>query len=137
MNNKLIEKVLQTGDVVIFDPCDSKAPSPGQSYGRAEFFICLVWKYAKLKMFFVYPARQRDVKYFYRIECGFSDSFSVQSWTHKGIQKPEVWLHFWCKEHKCPAIKVYVPANSNQFTVQVLSTAGIDFDYSNPKGAIR
>ena len=129
--SKLTEKILKDGDVVEFDWNDSKAPTPGQSYGRAEFFICLVWntrgKRPRLKEFFVYPQQQRDVKHYYRVKCGWSNSFQAQAWTHKGMEEPKVWLHSWCKEHKGPSFRLYVPPFSKNFRVTTLSTVGIDF----------
>lgn len=125
---KLTEKILKDGDSVEFDWCDSKAPFQGQSYGRAEFGICLVWRRNKLKCFYIYPFQQRDVKHFYRVDCGYSDSFECGAWTHKGMDDPKIWLHGWCKEHKCPFMRVYVPKDSKRFTVYVLSTAQMMFD---------
>ena len=133
---QLIEKELKHGDIVFFDPMDSKAPSKSESYGRAEFTFCLVWSIRKkrpiLERFFIHHEQQRNIKYFYRVEC-YADSFSVDSWTHRGIDIPKVWLHSWCKEHKGPWIRAYVPPNSNCFTISSLSTASVNFDYKEEK----
>lgn len=94
-----------------FDWCDSKAPSKGQSLGRAEFVICQNWKYGRLKKFFIYPSQQRDVKFAYFVNCN-STALRISSWTHKGIEEPEVWLSFYCKDHKGFGQRVYVPRNS-------------------------
>lgn len=130
--NAQTEKVLVNGDRVCFDWNDPKAPTPGQSYGRAEFVVCLIWntrlKKPTLKKFYIYHSQQRDIKHFYRVDCGWSDSFVVQSWTYKGMVEPRVWFHGWCKEHNAPFFRLYVPPDSKSFTVSTLSSAGMNFD---------
>lgn len=108
-------RVLKDGDVVYFDPRDSKAPSPGQSYGRAEFSFCPVWVRGKLKCVYIYHLQQRDIEFYYRWDLHGRDSLNIDSWTHKGIEAPRTWLHYYCQEHKCAGFRVYVPDGAHSF----------------------
>lgn len=124
----LPERALSDGDVVTFDATDSKAPTPGASLGTAEFAFCPKWVRGKLQAVYICPMQQRDVVERWRVECHGAMDFTVQSWTHKGIQEPRPWLYFWCKEHGCMGMRVYVPRNAGQFSVRTGSGVGIHFD---------
>jgi phenylpropionate dioxygenase-like ring-hydroxylating dioxygenase large terminal subunit len=113
---------LKDGDVVFFTPRTD-------NYGTAEFEICPVWKRKKLSEVWIYPAQQPDKKEYYHISVGYSASFGANSWTHKGIVAPKVWMFFWCAEHKTTAMRLYVPHNSNCFIVSILSDCSIYFDH--------
>lgn len=121
-------KKLSGDDVVYFTAFD---PIPGGSnLGRAEFHFCPIWKRGKLQRFFIYPKQQREQKFYYEVETAQSHLFSVGSLTHKGIELPYIWTHYWCPEHKCMTLNVYVPRNSNCFRVCTLTTmAGVNFDF--------
>jgi hypothetical protein len=121
-------RALKDGDTVSFDATDSKAPTPGSSLGTAEFAFCPQWNRGKLKAVHITPMQQREVSETFVVEGGFSDSFAVSSWTHKGIDAPRPWIWFWCKEHRCMGMRVYVPRNSSRFSVRVSSDIRIDFD---------
>lgn len=122
MKKELTEKVLKDGDVVEFVPMTEK-------YGRAEFIVCATYSRGKFKQLHVYPAQQEDAKHFYTITPAYSpQDWSVSSWTHKGIEEPRAWINWWCKEHKGPACRVYVPKNSTRFQVSVLSNLSLNFD---------
>lgn len=132
MTEELELKELKRGDKVFFKAIDD-APG-GRNLGRAEFLFCPVWENGRLKKFYIYHAQQYDVKYYYVVKCD-SDDFQVDSWTHKGIDAPNIWLHFWCKEHECVGMRVSVPRNSNVFNIQTLSTSGVHFDYEKEKSS--
>lgn len=98
------------------------------NYGRAEFIICPVYKYGKLKEIFMYPVQQ-DVDYYYHYNLPYTPlDFGIKAWTHKGVDNPWIWLHFWCKEHKCQSMRLYVPAQAKSFSIIDLSNLSIMFD---------
>ena len=70
-----------------------------EKWGKAEFQVCPIFKYGKLKKVLIYP-RQQDTKYYYEIPANNQKEFQFASWTHKGIENPWVWRMVWCKEHK-------------------------------------
>lgn len=116
---KLIEKKLKEGESVEFNFTD-------KDYGRAEFSICQIWKRNRLKKLYIYPHQQRDVKYFYTIETALHcDRLSLSS----NIKNEDyrIWIHGWCKEHKCPFIRFYVPRYSKRFYLDLLQTTYIHF----------
>lgn len=119
---KLTEKVLQDGDIVEFEGFSEK-------YGCAEFVVCAKYERGKLKNLYLYPAQQENVKHFYRIEGykGMLD-WSIRAWTHKGMEEPRIWIHFWCKEHKAPAFRIYAGRTAKSFQVSKLSSLCINFD---------
>lgn len=120
------EKKLVHNSVVYFKPIDIDAPTPGDSLGRAEFIFCPEWHRTRLKKLTICPVQQRDMTYFYTIDCNAKD-LTISSWTHKGISEPHLWRHVWCVEHRCMAIQAYVPPESNYFSVQILTSLMIYF----------
>ncbi len=121
---ELKEKILNDGDRVDFTPSS-------RNYGVAEFTCCPVFKYGKLREFYIYPRQQENVKYYYKVEFNgryTPRDFSIMSWTHKGIDEPRIWIHNWCKEHKCASFSFYVPRNSNNFKIEKLSNFSLAFD---------
>lgn len=128
MTKELELRVLKDGDCVSFDPFDHSAPTPGESYGRAEFSLCPVFRAGRIQTLWIYPLQQRNVKFYYRVDAGRSTSLMVQSWTHKGVDRPEVWTHMWCKEHRCTSMRVYVPTLATRFQIQILSSLYVNFD---------
>lgn len=122
-NHKLKRKILKSNDIIFFEPMSD-------SLGHAEFEICPVFKRGKMTEIFIYPRQQPNVKYYYYYKVDYKPvDFSINSWTHKGIDMPEVWLNYWCKEHKCVTFVVYVPIKSNCFMLKTLSNLSITFDY--------
>lgn len=118
----LTEKVLEDDDSVKF-------VSLTKEYGNAEFAVCSVYARGKLRKLYLYPHQQPNAKHFYRIDVPVgTQDWSIGSWTHKGIDEPHIWLHYWCKEHKAPAIRLYVPKGTTKFTVSKLSNLSINFD---------
>jgi hypothetical protein len=100
--------------------------------GRAEFTFCPVWKRGKVSEVFIYPRQQENIDYFYHVACGYSDSFQVSSWSHKGVENPKIWLHFWCKDHKCMSMHVYPPNSTDRLRVETGSTLSIYFEGDCP-----
>ena len=96
-------------------------------YGHAEFTICPIFKYGKLKKVFVFR-RQQDTSECYEIEAQDQKEFQIGTWTHKGFDVPNIWMNWWCKEHKTIAFAVYVPIQTNIIEFDSLSTFGIRFD---------
>lgn len=97
------------------------------NWGVAEFIVCPVYKYGKLVEFNMFSAQQKaDNHYQYKFDYKPMD-WGISSWIHKGMESPRIWLHFWCKEHKSPSFRFYVPANSTHFSVSTLSNFSVDF----------
>lgn len=104
-----------------------------KNYGRAEFTFCPIWKYGKLAEVFIYPRQQENIDYFYHVKSGYSDSFQVDSWSYKGFSSPRIWLHFYCKEHKCMSMNVYPPDGCDSFRVNTGSALSIYFEQFGAK----
>ena len=98
-----------------------------KDYGHAEFDICPVFKYGKLKKVFVYRMQQ-ETNEAYEIEAQNQKEFQISTWTHKGFDKLSVWRNWWCKNHKTISFSVYVPIQTNIMEFSSLSTFGIYFD---------
>lgn len=114
---------LKDGDVVKFKPFSSRL-------GRAEFAVCPIYKRGILKKILLYPVQQKDMNLYYSYTFEYKPiSWSISSWGHKNIEHPKIWNHYWCKEHNCLGFRLYVPKESNCFTVSTLSTFSIYFDY--------
>lgn len=128
-------KILKHGERVSFRPIDTTAPTPGESYGRAEFSFCLQWFRGRVKHVHIHHLQQRDVRKHYRVDPKHSTSFAITSWSHQGIFTPDIWMYSHCTEHKCTCMRCYVPTNSDYFEVQELSTTGIYFGHSS-KGLV-
>lgn len=96
--------------------------------GSAEFMICVLWKRGKVQDIYIYPCQQENITQNYHVKAGFSSSFSVSSWRHKGFERPGVWLFDWCKDHKTPCMSVYPPAGTDCFYVFLGSSAQIIFE---------
>src|SRR3954464_8060413 len=76
-------------------------------YGVAEFSVCPVYKYGKLKEFHMHGSQQEEHNhYVYRFDYVPYD-WSISSWSHKGMEPPKIWINFWCKEHKCASFRFY------------------------------
>lgn len=75
--------------------------------GRAEFAICPQWKHGKLVKMSIHPQQQEDTSYFYEWEGHGKRYFTIQS--YQGLEEPKVWMHSYCKEHKCQTMSLYVP----------------------------
>lgn len=121
---KLKEHILEDGEKVYFKWRDS-TPG-GSSLGRAEFSICPVYRYGKLKEMYIFPNQQRDVDTYYKAVFNYAPlDFSIQSWV--GLDTPKIWLHYWCKLHKCAGFRLYVPTDSKYFDVHFLSGFSINF----------
>lgn len=127
MQPKIREVVLNHGDKVWFEPMHPH-------YGHAGFQVCPQYIRGKLKRVFIYPRQQDINNLVYRVELSGQDIFSVNSWTFKGIDKPDIWMTGWCKEHKCQTLSVYVPRNANHFSCNTGSFwPTLDFDYEEKK----
>lgn len=98
-----------------------------ESYGRAEFALCPIWKKGRLVKLYIYPKQQKNMKHFYSVEMD-CDSINLMSWTYKNKKLPWAWMYVWCKEHKCMSIQVYVPPNTSKLTISALSGLNIYFD---------
>jgi hypothetical protein len=94
------------------------------NYGRAEFVICPQFKYGRIKRVYLTTKQQEPHRGWVFPEIN-SDSYSISSWV--GLEKPKVWLTFWCKEHKTPTTYFYVPPNSEFLDIQILSTFSLFF----------
>lgn len=116
------EIILKDEDIINFVPFTKE-------YGMAEFAICPVVKRGKLKEIFIYLLQQENIEHYYRIPTNKNtSSWSVRSWTHKGLSDPKIWIMYWCKEHKCQSFRVYPPKGSTNFSISLLSDVNICFD---------
>ena len=106
----LTRKPIKDGDFLPFVATTKKG-------GLAEFAICPQWKRGKLVKISIYPMQQDDMSYYYEWEGVGRDYFTVQSYQNLG--EPRIWMHYYCKEHKCQSMFVYVPSGSNFIWFQV------------------
>jgi len=119
---ELIEKILKNGDVISFIPST-------REYGIAEFSACPMFRRGKLKEIIIWPLQQPKAKYYYKyIFNNPPQDFSFISVVSKGISEPKIWLHFWCKQHKCHSFRMYVPPESNCFRILAISGFTVYFD---------
>lgn len=97
-----------------------------KEYGRAEFSVCPVYKYGKLVDMYIYPRQQKDVDTYYHAHFNnppYDFSFS----SYDNLTEPRIWIHGWCKEHKCNFFRLYVPDYSKYFEIHWLSNFGVYF----------
>ena len=121
---KLKEHILKDGEKVYFKWRD---PTPGGSnLGRAEFSFCPVYKRGKLKEMVIWPIQQRNVDTYYKAVFEYSP-LDISIHSNPGLDDPKIWLHFWCKMHKCAGFRLYVPTDSKYFQVEFLSGFSIYF----------
>jgi hypothetical protein len=106
----MIERELKDGEQIPFIWMTKR-------YGRAEFVFCLHYLRGKLDKVYITPMQQPDAKEKFILPQYGQETFSANSWTHKGLNDPNIWLHYWCKEHKAPAFNLYVPDGSTHFDV--------------------
>jgi hypothetical protein len=119
--SKLTKHILKAGEVVPFT-----ASTP--RYGNAEFIICAPYRRGILRELFIYPAQQPDAKQYFYVPLTYKPlHWSIHSWTHKGIEEPRIWMHFWCKEHIAGAMRLYAPRQAKNFSVHMLSNLSIIF----------
>lgn len=78
-------------------------------YGRAEFTICPVFRRGKLVKCVIYPRQQPKADKFFVWE-GQASGLNFQG--YQGLDSPNIWRTFWCKEHGCHSIELYVPTDS-------------------------
>ncbi len=92
-----------------------------QKLGRAEFAICPQWKRGKLVKISIYPLQQEDRSYYYEWEGHGKRNFTIQSYCN--LDEPKVWMHSYCREHKCHSMRVYVPNGAKFLWFQVYSNS--------------
>ena len=95
-------------------------------YGHAEFQICPIFRYGKLKKVILYRSQQ-ETSEGYEIPAFNQKEFQICTWTSQGFEHPNIWREFWCKEHKCICHEVYVPKGTNTIEFDSLSVFGIRF----------
>ena len=104
-----MKKVKITNDVFI--PFEAMH----KSYGRAEFVICPVLKRGKIVQVSIFPRQQERKDYFVwegKVEgLGFSG--------YEGLDAPKIWRTFYCKEHNCNSIELYVPNDAKYLWITV------------------
>ena len=104
-----------------------------QRLGRAEFAICPQWKRGKLVKISIYPLQQEDRSYFYEWEGNGKRYFTIQS--YQNLDEPKIWMHSYCKEHKCQTMRVYVPNGGKYLWFQVHSD-NITIGFTNERWSI-
>ena len=99
-----------------------------EKYGLAEFVICHVFKRGYLKELYITPNQQETNIQYHLI---VPPDFKINTISYGGMypNDPRVWFTFWCKEHKCYALEMYVPDNSNYIEVgyHFGDTVSVDF----------
>lgn len=90
-----------------------------QNLGRAEFSVCPIFKRGKLVSMFIYPLQQEDRSYYYKWEGHPKKQYTVQS--YQSLDNPNIWMHQYCKEHKTPSFRMYVPTGANFLWFSVYS----------------
>ena len=120
------ETVLQHGDKVFFKPRT-------ELYGLAGFTFCFEVKRGKLKSVTITPDQQEGPNKTYKVYTSYCKSWSIDSWTHKGISTPSSMRMCWCKFHKSYAVRITVPPMSNCFMVSILTDLSFNFDYEEKK----
>lgn len=88
------------------------------NYGRAEFAICATRKRGAIQQVCIYPKQQDKTDIFYSIDLTDLKLYHIWLSSYE-VDSPNVWQVFWCKDHKCPSINLYVPANSKRLSVTV------------------
>ena len=90
MTDELKLKELKDGDKVYFKSVDDTPD--GRNLGRAEFAFCVKWYRNKIKEVYIYHGQQWGVEHYYKVKVGHSSEMQIDSWTHKGIDRPNIWL---------------------------------------------
>jgi bisphosphoglycerate-dependent phosphoglycerate mutase len=98
------EKIIKDRDFLPFVGMTS-------NLGRAEFVVCPKFKRGKLVELFMYPLQQENVNHYYRWQGNGKNNYTVQS--YEQLDEPKLWMHFYCKEHKCQSFRMYVPNEAN------------------------
>lgn len=103
-----------------------------QQYGRAEFTICVKWRYGKIIDLYITPKQQPDAigkVYHLGLESVKPNAVRIGSYTHKGIKEdPRVWLHGYCPEHRAAFFHMYVPVNAYFLQITLGSSISLMFD---------
>ena len=116
-------------EIILSGSAEIKYIYMDSDYGRAEFSLCPIYKYGKLKKIHIYPLQQKNIDCFYTyIVSNYCISWSLTAWTHKGIDEPRTWIYRWCKEHKCLSMRVYVPNYTSKIVFEPLSNLQIRFE---------
>ncbi len=96
-----------------------KFKATSKQYGRAEFCICPIIKYGKVRKIYLTAMQQLNGKHYqiiipnhYKIHI-----ISVTDFTHSP-KPPNMWRSVWCKEHKTFANIWYVASHANTITVR-------------------
>ncbi len=97
-----------------------------ERYGRAEFEICAKFHRGKVSEVWVIP-RQQDVDYIYQYKPPTPFSTAISYSGYDGLDYPNVWYQYWCKEHKTMCVRLYVPNDAKFLWIHPLSTLTIGF----------
>lgn len=88
------------------------------NYGRAEFVVCPVFKRGIMRELYIDPKQQP--KYFgewFKVDLQGIRIKSLSLSGYPVAKDPRVWNSFWCKEHKCYSLELYVANNTSSLTV--------------------
>lgn len=123
MNEERTLKVIKFGQPITF-------VSTTHDYGRAEFVICPVFRRGIMRELYIDPRQQPQYfKEWFQIDL---DGIPANQMHFSGYPKendPEIWRSFWCKEHKCFSIELYVSASSHYFEVQPHFGDTVDLEF--------
>jgi hypothetical protein len=135
MEQKKIEpKEIHITDKILYDARHPK-------YGRAEFQICPIFKYGKLKQVIITRAQQdrQDRQFILNVakDMPNANMFQIEAWTHL-TESPRIWREFWCKEHKTICHETYVPPVTDEmvFDYHFGNTVSIRFQNSERSGGM-
>lgn len=108
-----------------------------KDYGRAEFCICPIIKYGKIKEIYLIAMQQPDDGKNYHIVIDDSlkiHTISITDFTNSP-NPPKMWRSTWCKDHKTFSNIWYVASHSNKITVRQHfgDTIGLYFEFESEK----
>ena len=96
-------------------------------WGRAEFVICPVYQRGYIRKLFINPLQQGGDHYeLWADVTGKVRAVGITS--YDGLADAKVWMLPWCSEHKCQAIRLYVPRDSGSLVIERWSNEiGVEF----------
>lgn len=108
----LRERIIEFGDEIKYTPMTKE-------YGQAEFSICPVFKRGYIEELYIYHLQQPDIRYFHKlVPDGKYNALNFSAYGGDFYDAPRIWQTWWCKEHKCYSIELYVPNKGDSFTVE-------------------
>ena len=86
--------------------------------GNAEFVICPVFKYGKVDKLYLYPQQQEGELPYYEFDFKGLEATGLTFSSYEKLPDIKIWTTSWCKDHKCNALRLYVPRGAKSLTVE-------------------